>query len=80
MAVRRSWAALLPFEESLFRSGENQEQTINDVSVAASQKNNLDFLEQLKNQTILLDWNYLPIVAEGQNPLKNVLTLPNNGR
>ena len=67
MADRRSWAAFLLFEESLFRSGENQEQTINDVSVVASQINNPDFLELLKNQTILLDWNYLPIVVEGQN-------------
>ena len=62
MAARRSWAAFLPFEESLFRSGENQEQTINDVSVFASQINNPDFLELLKIQTILLDWSYLPIV------------------
>ena len=80
MADCRSWAAFLLFEESLFRSGENQEQTINDVSVVASQINNPDFLELLKNQTILLDWNYLPIVAEGQNSLTNFLTLAMNGR
>ena len=43
-------------------------------------KNNPDFLELLKNQTILLDWNYLPIVAEGQNSLTNFLTLAMNGR
>ena len=51
-----------------------------DASVVASSKNNPDILEQLKNQAILLDWNYLPIVAEGKDPLAKFLTLAMNGR
>ena len=71
---------MFSFEGSLFRGGENQERIINDASVVASSKNNPDFLEQLKNQAILLDWNYLPIVAEGKDPLAKFLTLAMNGR